>query len=200
MVGQTMSSKGYTAQYYVCRHAFDRRTGHDCTGRNVRAEVLEGRIWEEVARILSDPRVVLQELERDKQPADEAAAYEIERQVTILREREKRLVRLYGMGQVDESLINEELADVRRQRSLLLSRVRELRPENPQPLDTRELATFERACALVKDWLDECQGADRVQALEALQLRVTATKEMAAIQGVLPLDVPELFTSQHASA
>jgi site-specific DNA recombinase len=44
MVGQTMINRGHTYHYYVCRVAFDRRTGRTCSGRNVRADRLEAAI------------------------------------------------------------------------------------------------------------------------------------------------------------
>ena len=38
---------------------------------------------------------------------------------------------------------------------------------------------LERACALVKDWLENADTERRMMALEALQVAVTATREAA---------------------
>ena len=63
MVGQTLTVKGRSFQYYRCRHVYDKNTNRSCTARYVRGDKLESAIWEEVERVLSDPAVVLQELE-----------------------------------------------------------------------------------------------------------------------------------------
>jgi hypothetical protein len=52
----------------------------------------------------------------------------------------------------------------------------------------------------VDRWLDQADDAKRQLALEALQISVVATREQATVSGVIPLDVPEFFILQRASA
>jgi site-specific DNA recombinase len=70
MVGQTMINRGHTYHYYVCRIAFDRRTGRVCAGRNVRADRLEPAIWREIRAKLTTPEVIIQELWRGQPEPD----------------------------------------------------------------------------------------------------------------------------------
>ena len=64
MVGQTLTVKERPYRYYRCRHAYTTSTGHSCTARYVRGDNLEGVVWREVTRVLTNPSTVLQELEK----------------------------------------------------------------------------------------------------------------------------------------
>ena len=117
MVGQTMTSKGQEYRYYGCRHIYDRTTGHDCSARYVRGDALEAGIWQEIRRVLSSPEIVLQELQRPGEDApDPTVITTLERALTSLDQREKRLIRLYSFGEVDEGFIREETVKLRNER------------------------------------------------------------------------------------
>jgi site-specific DNA recombinase len=202
MVGQTMKVKGRPYVYYVCRHAYDKRGKYHCPARNVRADALEGGIWQEVKRVLSKPTVVLQEWERQSQPdAAPEDVDQLQHQIASLQERERRLVRLYTFGEIDESVVREESAELRRQRDVLEERLRSLqRVAAPSALVT-DPQQLTRACAAVARWLDGAGPQERVQVLEALQLSAQATKETATIRGVLPVEPPSLApVNDHAHA
>jgi len=124
MVGQTMTSKGREYRYYGCGHMYDRRTGHDCSARYVRAEQLEAALWREVRTVLADPAVVLHELTRQHDTeADPRELEAITERLASLTERERRLVTLFSFGEVDEQLIREQIADAYESRTA--PRVRE---------------------------------------------------------------------------
>ena len=122
MVGQTMKVKGRPYTYYVCRYAYDKHTRYRCPARNVRADALEGGIWGEVKRIPSDPTVVLRELQQLSHATPDTQELErLHREISALLDREKRLVRLYTFGEIDEAVVREEGANLQRQRSQLES-------------------------------------------------------------------------------
>ncbi len=201
MVGQTMVSKGREYRYYGCRHIYDRRTGHDCSARYVRADQLELGLWQEVRRVLADPTVILHELSRPYQSETDPAEFErIESRLGSLTDRERRLVKLFSFGEVDEQVVREQMADIRRERDLLQDRLQSLRPAPvalPDGIDEQLLA---RACRAVEGWLDRADESRRQLALEALQIAIVATREEATVSGVIPVDVPEFFISPRASA
>jgi ATP-dependent exoDNAse (exonuclease V) alpha subunit len=104
------------------------------------------------------------------------------------------------LGEVDETVVREQMAEIRRERELLQDRLRSLRPAPamlPDGIDEQLLA---RACRAVERWLDEADDAKQQLALEALQIAIVATREEATVSGVIPLDVPEFFILQRASA
>jgi site-specific DNA recombinase len=200
MVGQTMTSKGREYRYYGCRHIYDRRTGTDCTSRYVRADDLERGLWAEVGKVLSDPRVVLNELVNDSQrDFDEAEIEVIEGKLESLAAREQRLVTLFSYGEVDEKVIRTQIADVRREQVVLNDRLRSLRPTpRIQPVSIDEVR-LTRACQAVSRWLDQADETKKRLALEALQISVVATRERATVSGMIPLDLPEFFILPRAS-
>jgi site-specific DNA recombinase len=201
MVGQTMTSKGQSYRYYGCRHIYDRRTGHDCTGRYVRADRLEAALWAEVKRVLTDPTLVLQELEQASAADDDAAGVEkLKAEIASLRDREKRMVKLFSFGEVDETYVRDEIATLRQQRTVLEGQLISLRRPSVLRPAILDKALLETACAAVAEWLDCAGEQDQQLALEALQIAVVATRESATVAGVLPETTPEFFTLQCASA
>jgi hypothetical protein len=194
MVGQTLTSKGTPYQYYRCRHVYDKNTSRTCSARYVRGERLEAAVWREVTRVLTDPALVLHEIERSQHAqgnVEEAAR--LEREVAALRAREQRLLRVYSLGTVDEELVQEELASIHSQHRVLEERLAAVRPPL-RAVSSSDTALVEQACAVVADWLSRAGEEDRMFALEALQVAVVATREQATLSGVLPVDVPPFIT------
>src|SRR4051794_27035773 len=119
MVGQTMTSKGREYRYYGCRHIYDRRTGTDCNSRYVRADDLERGLWQEVRKLLTDPQVILNEMNDRRGPdGDTAEIGVVETKLASLVAREKRLVTLFSFGEVDEQVIRDQIAGLRKEQAV----------------------------------------------------------------------------------
>ncbi|MEE8157992.1 MAG: hypothetical protein V3T78_01305, partial [Dehalococcoidia bacterium] len=65
-----------------------------------------------------------------------------------------------------------------------------------QKIDRR---SFENICSRIASWLDTAENPERVLALEALQVNVTATRESVTVRGILPLEGPEFITDDRTS-
>jgi site-specific DNA recombinase len=203
MVGQTLKVKGKPYPYYRCRFAYDRLSGRRCDGRYVRAIDLEGGVWREVTAVLSRPSVVLAEYERaraaDTKPDHAEERDRLQREIASVKDREKRLVRLYTFGEIDDDTVRSEGEELRRRRQVLEERLSALAPvelPSARPIDP---AMLERACALVKGWLENADTERRMIALEALQVAVTATREAATVSGVLPIEPLPFITQEQSS-
>ena len=193
MVGQTLKSKGREYSYYRCRHSYDTNTGRECSGRYVRADALEAGTWTEVRRLLASPEVVLRELTRSAvSDTDPEEADRLDAQLKSLKKREARLVRLFGYGEVNEDVVETELADIRRQQEVITERLKSLQPLDASAYGAMDEAALHSACTAVGAWFDRAGERDREQVLEALQVSVTATQERATVAGVLPLDDSQL--------
>ena len=199
MVGQTLTVKGRPFRYYRCRHVYDKNTSRSCTARYVRGDKLETAVWEEVGRVLSDPGVVLQELEnRAGALADVEQIARLEREIACLTVREERLVRLYTLGIVSEQIVQRQSEEISRERAGLNQQLNTLqRPVgfNTQAVD-REL--LRRVCLGVTHWLEKADEADRRTVLEALQVSVEATATTATLTGILPLKPPEFIKDEQS--
>lgn len=187
MVGQTNTSKGKHYPYYRCRHAYTRNTGHRCEGRYIRADALEQEIWAEMRKVLTEPEVILQEQkEANGVAGTEEAISRMESEMALLRKREERLVRLFGYGEVDSEVVRAEVQDVKRRRETLggeLAALTRRRAGMGRDFDEEALR---RTCAAVAECLDGA-GTDKKQlVLEALQLKIAATRDEVTIEGILP--------------
>ncbi len=204
MVGQTLTAKGTGYPYYRCRHAYTDITGYRCSSRYVRRDELEAAVWREVRAVLTDPAVVLAEIAREReaeQSIDPHEVAELEREIHAATERQRRLVRLYASGEVDENVLREEAATIRSDRATAEGRLARLRAATRPPKTRLDQGLVEGACASVARWLDDAGEEDRALALEALQVAVTATRDEAVLQGVLPVDIGEPFiTIERTSA
>jgi site-specific DNA recombinase len=202
MVGQTMNNRGHIYHYYVCRSAFSRRSDRTCEGRNVRSDRLEPAIWREVRAKLTTPEIIVQELRRGQPEPDREEVERLEAEISRLMERERRLVKLYSFGEIDDAVLQSEIAELKQQRAILESRLREIQPASstlaPAVPDASLVA---RACQAVGRFLDNAGPEDRALALEALQLAVRATPQEAEVRGIVPLD-PDLYchADVHADA
>ena len=126
---------------------------------------------------------------------DEAAAWEL----ATLTEREKRLVRLYTMGTVDEEAIRKESEDISRERGTLGQKLNLVR--QPESMVGRNVGQglLNSACTAVAQWLEQAGDTERVLALEALQIAVEATKDSAVISGILPVNAAEFIKKERSS-
>ena len=180
-----------------------RRNGRNRSTRYMRALGLEEEVWREIVTVLSQPRVVLQELERShtrEESVDDAEERaRLEREIASIVDRERRLVRLFTFGEVDEALVREEGAGLRRQRQLLVERLLAItRPTVPSYEDI-DATMLDRACAHVAAWLKQAGEDERLLALEALQIAITATHNEAVVAGVLPPEPPPFIMDERAS-
>jgi hypothetical protein len=112
----------------------------------------------------------------------------IEKELSSLTEREKRLVRLFTFGEIHETVIRDEGARVQDQRARLEQQFSSLQGSSSPTLD--------RVCSVIGDWVDRASEAERTQILEALQITITATRETATISGC-SLFRPQSFSSSN---
>ena len=192
MVGQTLTSKGKSYSYYRCRHAYTRVTGHRCESRYIRADALEQEVWGEVRSVLTESELVLREHRRMGETAVDSGEVErLESEMASLRQREERLVRLFGYDEVDNEVVRSEFRQLQRQRELLAEEMDAL-PRVGSALDEDiDEGDLRRTCAAIAERLDVAGPQDQDLVLEAVQLQITATREEVTLEGVLPVDAPE---------
>ena len=199
MVGQTLTVKGNPYRYYRCRHVYDKNTGRSCSAKYVRGERLEEAIWSEVKRVLSDPQVVLRELERAAaQGVDENEIEQMEAALADVTDREKRLVRLFTISGISEDAVRSESTGLAAEKQVIQEQLASLRtPQVPSHQGVSQ-SQLKHICQAVSDWLDKARDSERELALEALQVTIEATKEEATVSGVLPMEPPPLIKHEQS--
>lgn len=192
MVGQTNTSKGKDYPYYRCRHAYTRNTGHRCESRYIRADALEQEVWAEVRQVLSEPEVILQERrEANGVAGTEETIARLESEVASLRKREERLVRLFGYGEVDSEVVRAEVQEVKRQREMHSAELGALVKRRAGVGRAVDEEAIRRTCAAVVECLERAGSDEKQLVLEAVQLKIDATRDEVTIEGILPQNSPK---------
>ena len=193
MVGQTLQGKGKSYPYYRCRHVYARVSGRQCAGRYIPAGVIEAAVWSKIREVLTAPEIVVAEQRRTAEAqVDEGAVGRLESQIEDLKKREERLVRMFGFEEVNEETVRGELRDARRQREALTVERDSLKSASRTDWSV-DGAALKRACASVARRLDDADEDRHEQVLEALQISVSATREEATVEGVLPIEPPDFL-------
>ena len=97
---------------------------------SLRAERLEGRVWEEVKRVLQEPGVIIAGMEAVGQGDNASLAEEqtkAERDLRAVQREEERLVRLYVAGKISEGMLDLQRKFVTERLEHLRSRVEDYR-------------------------------------------------------------------------
>lgn len=147
------------------------------------------------------PEIIQQELRHGQPEPDREEIGRVEQRVAEIAEQERRLVKALASGRIDEHLVADELDDLKRQRTTLEGRLRNLQPGEITSTAVHDADLFIRACRAVSDFLDNAGPEDRTLALEALQIAVRASRTEATVQGVVPIDSDFYgHTNMHADA
>ena len=187
MVGQTLQGK---YRYYRCRRAFAGPRHDRCPSRYVRAGELEEAVRQEAGRVLSDPGIVLAELNRiQDQEKSEVNAREIQAQIDMLEKERERLAHLYQWGEIDEAYFKRESATLRTKNDALLERLRNA-AQYHQGAPAPSMEDITAICGRVEEWIRHAEGDEMVLLTDALQLRVEASSDAAELSGVIPLYAP----------
>ncbi len=189
VVGQNMTGPSGSFRYYKCRNLYDKRTGHDCDAKYIPAELLERSVWEEIRRVVNQPEVVLQELEQQDRPQiDPAEIKRLTDEIAAIEEREKRLIRLFTLGDMEETFIQAEGADLKRRRILLQGRLDSMKAAACTTVPAvADVEALRQTCTGIGAFLDQAQAEERTLALEALRVAVSVTRQEAVVSGVLPI-------------
>jgi len=107
----------HTYRYYRCRSTWPSATRpKTCDAPYINADRLEETVWKTVREILQEPDVVVAEIKRQQDESSfiEEELARIRSSIRRLADQERRLIRLFGIGQVTEEYVLREVEQVRR--------------------------------------------------------------------------------------
>jgi site-specific DNA recombinase len=185
-------------RYYHCRGTYPTASrGRICNARYIRAQWLEGVVWEKVKSVLCYPELLLAEVGRQTE-AEESKMSDgvIEQEIKALNRKlkqyagqERRLMQAFKLGFTRDVVLDEmnatkkeKEADQARLASLVETR------ENIAKMGDYE-GKLKELCARIVPELDNCTSQDKKDAYRYLDLRIKATPEGADIKGYLKPDV-----------
>jgi len=194
-------------RYYHCRGTYPAASrGKICDARYIKADWLEGVVWEKVKSVLSTPEVLLAEI--GKQTEREQAQFStgtVEQEIRDLNRRmkryagqERRLMKVLRLGVATSDIVLDELNQMKRERESDEKKLASLihtKQNLAKMIDMQ--ASLKELCARVVPDLDNCSNQDKRDAYTYLGLQVKATREGADIKGFLD---PSVLTTEQTWA
>ena len=203
VVGACLSRKH---RYYHCRSTSPTAVkGKTCNARYIRADYIEEVVWENVREVLENPEVIVAELKRQadeqsKQSLQESYSNKeiakLERKIRNYEKQERQLISLLGHGEVTKDYVLDEINRLKNECQAdeeELQRIKETKDRLSHIADAEiKLNEF---CQRVRQNLDNATIQDKRLALEALDIRVTASTQSIDIKGIIPVEFPTLPSS-----
>jgi site-specific DNA recombinase len=185
MVGQALQRGRY--RYYKCRRAYAGPREDRCSAGYVRADDLEAAVRSEVAAVLSNPAIILAEIERQQSPdqnGEERAA--LERQLESLAAQRRRLAKLYQLGEIDDAYLQTESSALKLRVSDCEARLTSMSPSTTVP----RISDIESACAAVRQWFETAERENFELLLDALDIRIRTRAHEGELEGTIPAYAP----------
>ncbi len=189
MVGTTLGKK---YKYYRCRATSPTSTRpKTCDASYVPGRRLEEEVWRVVREVLEQPDVVVEELERQRGGAAvlEEEMKRLQSSIRKLADQEKRLIRLYGVGQVTEEYVLREIEQAKKARESLEKDLGRRQQQAARLNQLEDLGDRVRAfCGAVSERLGQFDFDEKRLAFQALQVRIIVDKDGARLRGAIPTD------------
>ena len=187
------NGKHYRYPFYQCSGKRKKVTPVKCDNRQHNARKLEGLVWAELERILSQPELITQELEKRK--AEQTTTLwerDLETVVVQLQNRQKQKDRIWKAFEItgDEAKFRAGIASVGRE-------IQELQREKAKLENQIDVAKqfapdiddIKKACQLVADNLNSLSFDEKRLALSVLQMKILVDGDSITIQAVVPVSV-----------
>ena len=155
----------------------------------MRAEELEDRVWQTITEILENPNLVIEEIRR-RQGEASVLDEEIDRLTggtKKLRDQEKRLVRLFSFGEIDDQHVRREMELIKKQRKEVEAELVAIEKQKAQIESLDEVGEQVRGfCVRAAGKLNGFDFGEKRLALGALQAKVVVGRSGVKLFGMIP--------------
>ncbi|MFC1979944.1 recombinase family protein [Chloroflexota bacterium] len=197
LVGHCLNNK---YRYYQCSAARLYENGNKtCSARYVRADKLESTAWSKIEEVLSNPDIILNEIQRQLFDANdsirsesiEAEIEELERKMVKYDQRRNNLLDALELGEFTKDEILDRINNLKALRNEDEFRLNELVGirDNIYRMRDARIKLDELSKGVVED-IHKCSPEMKKLALDALDIKVIASTDKVEIQGVIPLELP----------
>jgi len=179
-------------RYYRCSGNLQMVSPARCGNRNLTADKVEALIWQEVEKLLSQPDLVLAELERKRTQVNDKSFLEeelgqINRRLKALSREQDQLLQWALKGFPEESVIKEN-EKINRQRAEFKEQRAELEIRIDQAKQAEvNIDGIKRFCELARQNLGNFTFEDKRLALEALQTEIWVDGDTITVLGSIPI-------------
>lgn len=198
--GKPVSSKAAKGQpreyaYYRCTGSDAYRFGGErvCANTQVRTDMLDTAVWQEVCTLLANPKRLLEEYERRLEQPQETVGDEVEAQLRKLRGGLARLIDGYTEGFIERHEFEPRVARLRERIGALETEAQHLQTRSALQAELRLIiGRLEDFAAKVKAGLDEADWATRRELIRTLVRRVEIDRDQVnVVFRVTPDQSPE---------
>ncbi|MCL0102907.1 recombinase family protein [Dehalococcoidia bacterium] len=194
------NGKQYRYPFYHCSGKSKKVTPVRCDNRQHNAERLERLVWTEIEKVLSQPEMVFQELERRRvEQKTNPWERDLERITIQLENRQKQKRRVWKAFEItgdeetfrkDITLLQEEVQALEKEKVELKNRI-----EGNEQFEF-DIDNLKKACELVVSNLKGLGFEEKRLTLQALQIRVLVDGDCITIQGAVPLQVGQVVNAE----
>ena len=179
-------------RYYRCGASQTIVNPNPCDNRELNSAAVETAVWAQIEAILSQPEVVLTEIETRRQETGDASA--IERRLANIeakmKYRSKEWERIHRAFYVtgDEERFRSDVAEFKEQAKALESEKKELEGRLTTSRDLCvDMKAIEGVCEVLARNLGSLGIEEKRLALEALQARVNVDGSCMSLEGAIPI-------------
>jgi site-specific DNA recombinase len=165
-----------------------------CASRGVKAEVLDGAVWDSLVALLQDPQALLHAYQRQCQAPSltgepwTQAQERVARSLQQLTREEQRLWDAYQVGMLSLEALQARLAVVQQRRTGLEGQQQALQQEARLALQSQAvLAHLERFSQQVRENLAQATFEEQRRLVELVVDQVVVTDEIVKVQHIIPL-------------
>jgi len=177
-------------RYYVCNN-FRNRGSRVCSSNSVRADMVEGFVFERLAEVVQNPKVledVVKKINKDRTknvtPLQKELAA-IEKEMSSIESQRKRFFKLFETGNVDDGLFVERLSELKVQHEQLARRKTEAeRQLADSTSDPVPLQLVRQALAQFQSLLEEAPPETQKTLLQTVvkQIHMKDRRKVAGIE------------------
>jgi hypothetical protein len=188
MVGHALMRGKY--RYYRCIKAYGDREPR-CSSRYVRVNTIEQVVLDEIAKVLTDPELVMGEARRlNAERAPAARLARLHSQSESIQEKQRRLVRLYSEGYLPDDILEGEAQRLNSELNQVNDGIAEAESRGARAVDLSKLRRqLPEVLQTIRDWVNNAKGDDLSLLLNALQVQIHGSTERVSIEGVIPLSM-----------
>jgi site-specific DNA recombinase len=191
-------------RYYHCRGTYPTSSrDRICNARYIKAEWLEGVVWDKVRSVLAYPELLLAEIRKQTETEQsqvedgtlDKEIKELNRKLKKYPGQERRLMKAFKIG-FNPDVILDEMNQTKKEKEADQAKLESLikTKENIARMGDYEVKLKE-LCARIAPDLDNCTNQDKKDAYTYLDLKIVATPEGADIKGYLNPDVIQADSS-----
>jgi site-specific DNA recombinase len=188
---------------YLCSHKKSQHAGSKCPNRTVRAEMIEGLVWQAVSELLRNPQVLIEQYnqrqESDYGTPEQQEQQRLNRRLVGLERKSQRLIDAYQSGVIELDDLKERRERIAEECRRLEERLALLRRQQQEQQRQASLATtVEEFCRNISAALNNPGFETKQKILRLVVERVEFIEDQITIKHVIPISDVRLQRDQHS--